>query len=146
MTDGTLQIVNANGLFNNNAGTAAVSISTSAGAVLELDSTNNYFPTSGSYIIAIPTNWALGTSGGLTIKGNGTLRFNGTGSGNFALDDQYLNVPVVMAMTGGELDIAGGTLMDGLWGSDNWTNNNASMNIAGGRDFPYGGGLPRRDH
>ena len=132
MTGGTLQIVNANSLFNNSSGTAATTISTSAGAVLELDSTINYHP---NYCPMCVSTWALGTSGGLMIEGNGTLRFNGTGSGIFGLDDQALYVPVGVAMTGGTLDIAGGTLANGGFGGGNWANNKASMNVGSGAAF-----------
>ncbi len=134
VTGGTLQIVNANALFNNTSGTAAMTISTSAGAVLELDSTSGYFPKSGYYGYAY-SNWALGTVAGLTINGNGILRFNGTGSGTFGLNDQSPFGAVTIAMTGGTFDIEGGTLINGGFQDTNWTNNKASMNIASGATF-----------
>ena len=37
-----------------------------------------------------------------------------------------------MGMTGGTIDIEGGTLRNGGWQDANWTTNLASMNIAAG--------------
>ena len=42
---------------------------------------------------------------------------------------------VTIAMAGGTLDIAGGTLVNGGYAGGNWTNNKASMNIASGATF-----------
>jgi fibronectin-binding autotransporter adhesin len=128
---GTLQIVDANGLFNSTAGTGAQNINIAGGAVLELDSTINYAPKTAPYQTSSVSNWVLGTPGTVTVSGSGTLRFNGTGTGVFGLGDQGGSGGFVnFAMTGGTIDIEGGKLVNGGWQGGIWTNNKASMNIA----------------
>ena len=125
VSGGTLDIQNATSLFNaSNGNTLAESISIANGSVLELDETNP----SGE--------WALGTSGGITITGSGTLQLNQTGSGTsagvIALGDQGGGRNVNVDMTGGIIDIEGGTLRNGGYSGGIWAGNGASMNIAAG--------------
>lgn len=122
---GTLDIQNATSLFNaSNGNTLAESISIASGSTLKLNETNS----SGE--------WALGTTGGVTISGNGTLQINQTGSaanaGLIKLGDQGNGHNVNLNMTGGTIDIQGGALRNGGFAGGIWTANKASMNIAPG--------------
>jgi autotransporter-associated beta strand protein len=122
---GTLDIQNSTSLYNSSGNNSlAERISIASDATLELDMTNP------------PGEWALGTTGGITITGNGTLQINQTGSetnaGTIALGDQGNGRNVNLEMSGGTIDIEGGTLRNGGFSGGNWTSNHASMNIAAG--------------
>ena len=78
-------------------------------------------------------NIAFGKVGGTTINGTGT--FIKSGAGVLALDGQFGNHAVTFNMTGGMIDIQGGTLRNGGWDGGIWTTNRASMNIASGARF-----------
>ena len=84
-------------------------------------------------------NVALGKAGGTTVSGSGT--FVKSGAGVLALDGQSPGGhPVTFNLSGGLIDIQGGTLKNGGWGGGIWTNNKASMNVASGAKFDIWGG------
>ena len=86
-----------------------------------------------------PTNVNLGAAGGTTITGSGIFRKSGPGI--LGLDGQNPGGhPVTFNLTGGTIDIQGGTLRNGGWGGGIWTNNLASMNVAAGAMFDFWGG------
>ena len=105
-------------LFNTTnfaTGTATQTFTTATGATLELhcDATQN-----------------IGSTGGLTFAGTGTLLKTGGGILNNNISSTHK--PISMNMSGGLIDIEGGGLLNGGWQSFDWTNNLASMNIANG--------------
>ena len=83
-------------------------------------------------------NVPIGNVGGTTVTGTGT--FLKTGIGVLGLDANSHFQPVTFNMTGGLIDIQGGTLKNGGWAGGVWTNNRASMNIAAGANFEFWGG------
>ena len=126
VTGGTLQLVNAINFSNTGPGgsTPANTITIASGAVLQLylDATTSWSPFEGEQS-------ALGTPA-TTIVGAGV--FQKTGPGILELGGQGGGGWVTFAMSGGMIDIEGGTLRNGGWQGQNWTNNLASLNVAGG--------------
>ena len=75
---------------------------------------------------------SAGFGAGITVVGNGTLQFD-PGSGNYIglvslSSTPYLN----LNMSNGWINVISGTLVDGGWQSQNWTNSKAGLNIASG--------------
>jgi fibronectin-binding autotransporter adhesin len=125
---GTLTLQDATN-FAKGAPAQAQTLTTASGATLEFN------VTSGTHAIG------LNVTGGLTINGNGTLKKSG--GGLLALDEQgSSSFAVNLAMTGGTIDIQGGTLRNGGWQGQDWTNNKASLNVAGGAFFDVWDGSP----
>jgi filamentous hemagglutinin family protein len=85
------------------------------------------FKVSGSVDYSTTNNTFTGT-GTLKKSGLGTLTWGGSGPKN------TLGI-ATFAMTGGLIDVQGGTLVGGSWGNDVWTNNKASLNVATGATF-----------
>ena len=133
VTGGTLQFVDAVG-FSMGSAPAPNTIAIGANGVIEFNvSTNTGWTNDGG-------NEALGTDQGTTITGNGV--FLKTGPGVLSLDEQGGGHPVYFAMTGGIIDIEGGTLKNGGWQGGIWDNNLASMTIASGATFDLWDGNP----
>jgi fibronectin-binding autotransporter adhesin len=126
VSGGVLQMSDAINFSNGNNPANVINIA--AGATLTLSvSTNTGFGTDGA-------NQGLGTTNGTSITGTGT--FQKTGPGILALGGQGGNGETVnMNMTGGTIDVEGGMLRNGGWAGGVWTNNKASLNIAGGATF-----------
>ncbi len=140
------------GPFNPNPDIGPANILTiNAGAVLEMygDTTSAWY-TSGNFNDG--ASISLGTTGTTMLTGNGVFRKTGGGVLSLCGDPSYGSPPyngwgdltdprgqslgaVWIAMTGGTIDIEGGTLRNGGWGNAIWTNNLASMNIAAGGQF-----------
>ena len=79
-------------------------------------------------------NIGSSAAGNTTFTGTGTLLKTGTGM--LALGNQGNNTfKVNLNMTGGLIDIQGGSIRNGGWQGGVWTNNKASMNIASGATF-----------
>ena len=117
--NGTLQVVNTwtggpgaspNTQFGFSVGPASAANTLNIGpnGVLELyvDDTSVYQGDHGS-------NGSLGTQAGTTITGNGILRKTGNGILGF---ENYAGPAVAIDMSGGTIDIEGGTLRQGGWG------------------------------
>lgn len=123
--------------FVDKAPNGTPSIGIASGATLDFNVSTT--PDAGDF-----ANVAFGKSGGTTISGSGT--FIKSGAGTLALDGQGGNHAVTFNMTGGLIDIQGGTLRNGGWDGGIWTNNKASMNIASGARFDvWGGNSPTVD-
>ena len=145
VTGGTLQVVNTDAGSSGNAtgfsiGSASASNSLSIGpnGVLDfyVDSTSVY---QGDRSSGLLVNGSIGTSAGTYITGNGVLRKTGAGILGF---ETYNNYAVTIAMSGGTIDIAQGTLRQGGWGGADWTNNKASLYIASGGTLDLWAGSP----
>ncbi len=133
VTGGTLTFQNAIDFASSNFSGAANSFSTSAGATLNFSVDNSVSVNDGA-------NYTFGVSGGTTVSGNGT--FEKSGNGIMALDGNGGGHQVTFAMTGGTIDIEGGTLRNGGWAGGVWTNNRASMNIGTSGTFDLWDGNP----
>jgi len=80
-------------------------------------------------------SYSSGFGAGITVVGNGTLQFD-PGAGNYIGLVSLSGTPFLnLNMTGGWIKVNSGTLVDGGWQSQNWTNNLAGMNIASGAQF-----------
>src|ERR1035441_4499087 len=78
----------------------------------------------------------------MTVVGNGTLQFD-PGSGSYIGLVSRSGAPFLnLNMTGGWINVNSGTLVDGGWQSQNWTNNRAGMNIVSGAAFDAWDGGP----
>jgi autotransporter-associated beta strand protein len=117
--------------FTDTAPNSSASLSIASGATLEFNVSTAPTPSDGAHV-------QLGAVGGTTVTGTGT--FVKSGAGVLALDGQGGNHAVTFNMTGGLIDIQGGTLRNGGWGGGIWGSNLASMNVATGAMFDLWGG------
>ena len=117
--------------FTDQAPNSSASLSIASGASLEFNVSTVPDASDGA-------NVALGALNGTTVTGTGT--FIKSGAGVLALDGQGGNHAVTFNMTGGLIDIQGGTLKNGGWNGGIWGSNLASMNIASGAKFDFWGG------
>jgi autotransporter-associated beta strand protein len=137
---GTLRFVNAINFEEGGDPHFSNTFTTSAGATLEFNvGTNTGFSTDGS-------NESIGTyNEHLNITGNGV--FLKTGPGVLGLGDQSNQYVVDFNMTGGTIDIEGGTLKNGGWQNAAWTpawgaNNLSSMTIGASGTLDLWDGRP----
>src|SRR5262249_52473001 len=118
---GTLQIVNANGLFNDRPSVkpGGQTVAINSNAVLELDVATTTFVSGATAGIQWPIGAGPAATAGVTFTGFGKLQFNRAGSftGNFGLDDQSDNNHAVnMALgIGATIDIQAGKVQNGGW-------------------------------
>jgi autotransporter-associated beta strand protein len=97
------------------------------GAVFELNNSNNNFNT------LMPVS---------SIAGAGTFRLSGNSTINQVNNGTVSNRLTFAMAPGGLIDLQGTSqLTNGGWKQMNWTNNNASMNIASGATFDIWDGL-----
>ena len=116
VTAGTLILVDCGALATGNS---PASFDISSGAVLEFNANSNTL------------NLGSTAVSGTVITGTGTLRK--TGGWPLALGNQGTSLyKVYLNMTGGLIDIEGGTIMNGGWSGGQWTNNKAGLYIASG--------------
>jgi autotransporter-associated beta strand protein len=93
-------------------------------------------------------NGSIGTTAGTYITGNGVLLKTGNGILGFEaytnpIKNSAADNPVAyIEMGGGTIDIEQGTLRNGGWQGANWTNNKASLKIAGGATLDLWAGNP----
>ncbi len=126
VNNGTLRLVDL--ITFSSGGGPANTISIAPGATLDFNvGTSTGFTTDGAH-------QGLGTTGGTTINGAGT--WLKTGNGILALGGQGGNgSTVTVAMTGGIIDIQGGTLRNGGWAGGIWSNNKAALNLGNSATF-----------
>ena len=117
--------------FTDTAPNSSASLSIATGATLEFNVSTAPTPIDFAHV-------QLGALNGTTVTGTGT--FVKSGAGVLALDGQGGNHAVTFNMTGGLIDIQGGTLRNGGWSGGIWGSNLASMNVASGAMFDLWGG------
>ena len=127
VNQGTLKFID---IVPNSSG----SISITSGGTLQFDISTDPGPVSPGE----SANVAFGAAGGTTMTGDGA--FVKSGAGVLALDGQSGGHGVTFNLTGGMIDIQGGTLKNGGWDGGIWTGNKAAMHIAGGATFDLWGG------
>lgn len=121
VNQGTLVFENATSA---GSGNAATSFTVAAGATLEF-----------AISTGVTHNLGSTAAGGTGLAGAGTLRK--TGPGILALSNQGSSTFAVnVALSaGGLIDVQAGTLRNGGWQGQTWSNNRASLAIASGASF-----------
>ena len=130
VTAGTLKLL----------GTAAISgvrssaISIASGATFQLDATGagNALAGAGGYDGNAQFGQYTTSSAPLTLSGTGTFLVTGGSGDVLTLGNKNGNSLKINFSQGALINIASGTLRNGGWYAPNWTNNNASLNIATG--------------
>ena len=152
---GTNNLTTAGTLILNGANTFSGNINVTTGELTLANAANLNNATNRTFTIGSgatlniayggPTEGVAGGAAfgsGITVAGNGTLQFD-PGSGSYiglvsANGANNLN----LSMTGGVINVNSGTVVDGGWYSQNWTNNKAGMNIVSGAAFDaWNGGV-----
>ena len=148
---GTIALIKAGAgtltLSGNNTFTGNIDVN--AGRLILSNAANLYnyavartFTIASNSYLQLAANMSVGAtaSPGITFAGNGTLEINPGASSTVALGVYSTNY-VVLAMSGGVIDVQSGSLRNGAYGNQNWTTNKASLNIAAGAAFqPWNGG------
>ena len=136
---GTL-ILSGNNTFTGNINVNSGQLTLGSAANLNGGTTRTFTIASGATLSIAYGGTVSGTTfgasfgSGITIAGNGTFQFDPGGYG-LGLVNVSGGAAVTFGMTGGLININSGTVLNGGWTSQNWTNNKASLNIMSGATF-----------